>query len=798
MNLIKKLAVIGLFFCPTMMSAGNILIDTLGTAKSVASSPAELMKGKLSGVRVSALDGNPNGHQNLNIRGLNTLRGDSQPLYIVDGAVIGSSVNHNLNAFYLSGGTTINGDQLPDYTGQYYTSPLGNFNWLNPYEVESIEVLKDISATAIYGMQGANGVVIIKTRKPTSGSRNIMINSNVGMDLSTRQSEAFKTGIVTSHNVGVNGIFGRNSYYNVSGFLKYNDSPVMNTNSMTGGLAVNIEMTANDLFEFGFHSFLTYGDYVSASGANFIGAPSLMAISHYPEAFGEKDTMSGWLTYYDDEALDCRTVNSAWLKIKFHRDLSLRLTGGMDYQNQTRYIWFGTGTSFGKDYSGATSILNNSLMNYNFNGELKYDRIFAVRHHVLAKFAYDLTGNINRTNAMCGTEFRNPALRGKGLNSSGSLHAIRKFARNYSRMGGYAVLGYDYDGYAGVTGTARCDNTTMFDREPMWLPSGEAFVDFKRILFQKTNALSDLKLTGGYGWAGQEMTLPYEYMSAYISNVPVVAAGSEPYFDGVNRLLSKEWNVGLTAGFANGRYNMSFKYYDKKTEDSFAVVNYGKVIGDLWIYSDDWTIDNERLSSIRNNGFEVDADLMFVHTRNIRWALRANAAYNLNAVLSLDEKDLTAADIVNGAYLSVNEKGKPVGSSMGYNLLPKVNGGFGTTLSLYGLTLDASFSAAAGFSILNANKLLESGRKQIAAEDFEKGDYLRLDCLTLSYDVPFKTSWIKDFKINLSGHNLFTFTNYSGWNPDVNCYGVTTRSYGVDYGSFPIRRSVVMGLSIKF
>ena len=84
------------------------------------------------------------------------------------------------------------------------------------------------------------------------------------------------------------------------------------------------------------------------------------------------------------------------------------------------------------------------------------------------------------------------------------------------------------------------------------------------------------------------------------------------------------------------------------------------------------------------------------------------------------------------------------------------------------------------------------------ADDFEKGDYLRLDCLTLSYDVPFKTSWIKDFKINLSGHNLFTFTNYSGWNPDVNCYGVTTRSYGVDYGSFPIRRSVVMGLSIKF
>lgn len=798
MNLIKKLAVIGLIFCPALMSAENIVIDTLGTAKSVATSPAELLKGKLSGVRVSALDGNPNGHQNLNIRGLNTLRGDSQPLYIVDGAVIGSSVNQNLNAFYLSGGTTINGDQLPDYTGKYYTCPLGNFNWLNPYEIESIEVLKDVSATAIYGMQGANGVVIIKTRKPVSGSRNIIINSNAGVDMSAVRGDAFKTGVVTSHNIGVNGIFGRNSYYNVSGFLKYNDSPVMNTNSMTGGLAVNIEMTANELFEFGFHSFLNFGDYVSASGANFIGAPSLMALSRYPDIFGEKDTMNGWLTSYDDEAVDCRTVNSVWLKIKFHRDLSLRLNGGMDYQNQTRYIWFGTGTSFGKDFSGATSILNNSLMNYNFNGELKYERIFAVRHRLHASLAYDLNGNINRTNAMCGTEFRNPALRGKGLNSSGSLHAIRKFARTYSRMGGYAVLGYDYDGFAGVKGTARCDNTMMFDREPMWLPAAEAFVDFKRIFLPRTVAVSDLKLTGGYGWAGHETTLPYEYMSAYISDVPVVAAGSEPYFDGVNRLLSKEWNVGLTAGFANGRYNLSLKYYDKNTEDRFAVVNYGKVMSALWVASDDWTIDNERSSSISNNGFELDADLMFVQKRNVRWAIRANAAYNINSVLTLDPQDISSTGLVNGAYLSVNEEGKPVGSSMGYNVLPKVNGGFGTTLSLYGLTLDASFSAAAGFNIINANRLLEAGRTQIEADDFEKGDYLRLDCLTLSYDIPFKARWIKDFKVNLSGHNLFTVTDYSGWNPDVNSYGVTTRAYGVDYGSFPIRRSVVMGLSIKF
>ena len=66
---------------------------------SVATSPEELLRGELSGVRVSSIDGNPSGMLNVNVRGLNTLRGDSQPLYIVDGAVIGSYSRHNLDAF---------------------------------------------------------------------------------------------------------------------------------------------------------------------------------------------------------------------------------------------------------------------------------------------------------------------------------------------------------------------------------------------------------------------------------------------------------------------------------------------------------------------------------------------------------------------------------------------------------------------------------------------------------------------------------------------------------------------------
>ena len=208
------------------LAAGEIVTDTLGTVKSVATGPADLIRGEISGVRVSSVDGRPNGQLNVNIRGLNTLRGDSQPLFIIDGAIIGSSLNHNLNAFYLNGGTTINGDKLPDYSGRSYTSPVGNFGWLNPYDIESVEVIKDMSAAAVYGMQGANGVVIIKTRKPTSREKNIWLNSNVGVDLSSQSGDAFKTGVVTTHDLGINGVFGTNSFYNISGFFRHNDSYV--------------------------------------------------------------------------------------------------------------------------------------------------------------------------------------------------------------------------------------------------------------------------------------------------------------------------------------------------------------------------------------------------------------------------------------------------------------------------------------------------------------------------------------------------------------------------------------------
>ena len=109
--------------------AGDVVRDTLELSKEFQARPASLIEGKVSGVQVLSSNGSVNGDLFVHIRGLNSVRSDSQPLWIVDGA-----------------------------------PTIGMFD-LNPYDIESIEVLKDVSATAIYGLKGANGVILVNTKR---------------------------------------------------------------------------------------------------------------------------------------------------------------------------------------------------------------------------------------------------------------------------------------------------------------------------------------------------------------------------------------------------------------------------------------------------------------------------------------------------------------------------------------------------------------------------------------------------------------------------------------------------------
>ena len=157
-----------------------------------------------------------------------------------------------------------------------------------------------------------------------------------------------------------------------------------------------------------------------------------------------------------------------------------------------------------------------------------------------------------------------------------------------------------------------------------------------------------------------------------------------------------------------------------------------------------------------------------------------------------ENSDGSPEDINGDGALTDSDK-VPLGFS-----IPKLHGGFGTKFSVKDFTLDIQFDGAAGHQIANLSKLFGDGKQLLSASYVENGDFLRLSRVSAMYDIRLKRTWIKALCVSLSATNLFTAGTYSGWNPDVNCYGVDARSAGTDYGSFPISRSLILGISAKF
>lgn len=151
------------------------------SAKDLVPVPAansfdQMMQGKVAGVQISQNSGAPGGNVNVLIRGVNSITGGNQPLYVVDGYAIGSGGGGSNVSNYASGSYSVDG--LIGSSGVNRINPLSS---INPADIESIQVLKDASATAIYGSRGANGVVIINTKRGRSGRASINVEHSTGM-----------------------------------------------------------------------------------------------------------------------------------------------------------------------------------------------------------------------------------------------------------------------------------------------------------------------------------------------------------------------------------------------------------------------------------------------------------------------------------------------------------------------------------------------------------------------------------------------------------------------------------------
>ena len=764
---------------------------SLHAQEQYATSPAELIQGTISGVRMSSVDGNPDGLKNVNIRGVNTFRGDSQPVWIVDGVILGSDIVRNLDGFW-------------QFDEESYTAPLNNIPFLNPSEIESIEVLKDVSASAMYGAMGANGVILITTKRAKETDPLVYLNSNWGIR---------NASLTTTNSFGVSKLADKTSY-RFTGYYRHNGAMVDNSGSNQFTLTASLESRANPYIWFGINTIASLGMIASPGTTAYYGKPSTMLIKRFPEFFTE-DTVAGWKEDFDDDSKDYRTVTSAFLTLNFTPALRLHTTVGVDFQDNRRAIWYGNGTSFGAASNGAASNISSVLLNYNVRSELSWKHYFTEDHLLNLSAVAEVLGNSNKFNTMNGKDFFNHDLRAKGIQAAASHPQIHRFAHNWFRHAYYLRASYAWKDIVGIDGFFRTDFTPKYrDDKPSYYPGANAWFAWKWF-----------RLTAGWGISGREYYVPYELTSSWLrSDYPEVETGAESFFSSMNTLTSQEYNVGLEAKFWKDRIRIAGKFYNKSTLDAFNMYCFGIKGQILWSDSDRTDV-LERSGSLRNRGLEFDADALVVNLPKHKLNLFATASFNVNQITEIDRKDMRGLNVGSGSYVNLNVIGHQVGEVFGYrtdedgnfiditadgkvtevdrvilgNVIPEFTGSFGATYSFDRLSVGMLWDGAAGYDLINMNRMLKDGATEVSADYVEKADFLRLARLSVGYDFKLpQKSFIKQLSLNLSAANLLTLSGYSGWNPDVNSFGLTVLSGGIDYGSYPQVRSIVLGVSAKF
>lgn len=775
-----------LLFCTGVRAQEfSTVVDSLGFNKVSAAQPSDLLRGQLSGVRVSGSTGSPLEMNNVDIRGINSVRGNRQPLYIVDGVVMESSTGKIFDPFWKTEGSTSASVQNPLFH-------------ISPYDIESIRVIKDASATAIYGARGANGVVIINTKVTRGGKVSVDWHSNVGVNVA---EIGLPVSVEHNHHIRVAGSANNTSYYNVSVNFRNLGGVTPNTGGNFFGAKTNFETRGNKYIWFGVNAILGMGNASDIAGACSFGEESY-TLALRGEEFRKRTSLQGWVSDYDDKTREYAFSLSPWMQVNFTPSFYWKTTAGGDFRSISRSFWYGENTGFGAEQNGAASIGKNRTLAWNVNTSLNYNRYFAQKHHLALAAGFEALGDFNTSNTIEGEDFFSKQLRADGLNLMNSAQYTHYFKYDYSHIAVFGTVAYDYAGAVGVNAVFRADKSPRYSSAFSNYPAVSAFVDFAKLLLPGSKTVSALKIEGGWGMTGNETAIPD-------LSVPVDA---QPYYNKVNSLYGSEWHAGAYLSLLRNRIALSVKYYDRTIEDRLNTYCFGTRGVNYWYFSDRKLTDTSR-SVLSNRGFEADLSAVLISNRDWKWSISANATWNTNQILSRDYSDVEGQNA--GLLACVNLPGESVNTIIGYEVdadgyyidknadgrisaadceiigrsVPNFFAGLGTSLSWKGLTLDIQTDAATGFMKADLNKLAREGFDKITRRYVYQSDFFRLSRVSLRYDIPVKAKWLKGLAVTASGHNLLCCTKYGGWNPDIDAS---------DYGSYPFVRKIFLGINVKF
>ncbi len=837
----------------------------------------QALQGQSPGLMVLSNSGEPSKAATFQIRGTNSINSGTSPLFILDGVPISSS----------------------------------DFNAISPSDIESVSVLKDASATSIYGARAANGVVVITTKRGISGDAKVTFRTQLGISqlahgnwnlMNTAERIEFekmvgldtgknyeelskidvnwmdavfnKAALLQSYDLSVSRATDKMNYY-VSGSFYDQDGIAQGSTFRRFNIRANTDVKATKWLRLGTNTMAVYEQVQQAEDGEY---------ALYSPISASRFMLPYWNPYREDGTIASESDGSwkgtgqnplEWMEANPQKNKKYKVISTI-FAEITPLEGLTIRSQFGADFTNSSTFMR-SLPSYKPNNGIG----------VAGRASYNtlnltVTNTINYTtsiakhsiNVMLGHEGINSHYEGfqaiiQGQNndfittmSSGS-RAISwgDVTDSYGFLSFFARGEYNYDNRYYADFSVRTDASSRFGRSGRWAAfwSVGLMWNAKRESFlNSVDWLTNAQVAFSTGTSGNSSIPNYDHLA--------LVGGGANYNDqmGIYPMQSgnedlgweKLWttNVALHLGFWN-RLNFDFEFYNKRTTDmlmSVPVSYADKGEGYRW----------DNIGAMVNRGVEMQLSGDIFRTEHFVWNLSANVSYNKNRITELynglNEYELSSTSTklvvghsvgefyinryagvnpANGDALWLTKDGETTTEfnesdkvMVGKSYIAPWQGGFGTSLSYGGdwgeLSLSAQFSWVADRWMFNNDRFFEESNglystynqsrrilydgwkkpgdvtdiprygvtPQMDSRFLEDASFLRLKNLMLGYSLPHellkKSKFFKSIRIYVQAQNLFTFTKFSGIDPEA--------SGNVYKAQYPMSRQYSAGIDLTF
>lgn len=835
-----------------------------------------ILQGRTPGVEVTATSGMPGASMKVRVRGTTSINKSSDPLYVIDGIISSSGLDG-----------------------------------INPSDIQSMEILKDASSTAIYGSRGSNGVILITTKQGSEGKAQVTFDASVGLStvrkqydllnayeyatalndirgsstISAEDLEAYKngtkginwtdlltrTGITQDYRLAISGGNEKVKYL-ISGNVLDQEAITIMSDYKRYGIRANIDSEVKP--------WLTISAKLNASSLHKHneGGANWLHVTNFSPTMELKDPETGVyntdpynmigsspygeMIVNNSDSYSYNLNANLTLLFKIMKGLTLSVQGGYDYDNSPSYSFRSKLDSPGAINSASnTNALHNYWQNTN---NLTWQKQFG-DHSFTAMGVWEISRSWDSQLKGTGSNLNNESVGYWNLGNAAIRDASNSYTE-FSLASGIVRANYDYKKRYFITAALRADGSSKFQGDNKWgyFPSAAVAWDIAQESFMSNqHVLDQLKLRASFGVTGNQDIAAYSTLgmlsgASYGWGTSTSSTGYWGYqFATPSITWEKTYQYDLGLDMSIGGFNITVDWFKKQTKDLLFQKQVPKYNGGgtYWVNQ----------GKLNNTGVELSLTTFPVKGA-VTWETSLNASYVKNEVADLagDDFVLTANYSDLGGPMQIMKPGYPMGSfyvyqwkgfdDKGANLYQKADGslttnptsddlvvkgqaspkwtvGWNNTVTWKNWTLNVFFNAATGYDRLNisrfmaasmtgvsrfvtlrdayfkgwdhvANKadalypsLTNTDNKSYANSDFwlEDASFIKLKNISLSYRIPRRVLKFASVQLSVSAQDLFTITRYKGMDPEV-----YTSYDGLDYGAYPIPRTITFGAKFRF